>query len=135
MAAVELKDITLRQKKMIFFFGIMFFGKCTQLLHSAVEIILSLIQEEKKAIKKILERVSIHTNGLTLLVIVAAITMTLFATPTDATRQTCPQNVEVPSITEVNLPIFLFLFLFLFGWPEGVTPRQRQKSQFERPPV
>ena len=41
---------------MMFFFGIMFFGKCTQLLHSAVEIVLSFIQEEKKAIKKMLER-------------------------------------------------------------------------------
>ena len=43
----------IKAKKNDFFWGgIMFFGKCTQLLHSAVEIILSLIQEEKKAIKK-----------------------------------------------------------------------------------
>ena len=54
-----------------------------------------------------LERASKLTTGLTLFVIVAATTMTFFATPTDATRQTCPQNVEVPSIiTEVSLPMW-----------------------------
>ena len=104
VAAVEVEEFTLSQKNC--FFLMLCFSESVHNSFTLPSKSSYLFKKKKKAIKKMLERVSIHTNGLTLLVIVAATTMTLFATPTDATRQTCPQNVEVPSITEVSLPMW-----------------------------